>query len=74
MKYIGSGFHDRLKIKEIAPFSKEFIKAFLKSYSSLNGDSDHEKYIQLFDGNIKSMQKFISSKKTLQGIFIICCF
>ena len=34
-------------------------------------DSELEKYIEMFDGNINFIKKFASSNYTLQGIFIV---
>ena len=67
---LGSGYRDRCKIKEIAPYSKDFIKSFLKSYSSLKDDADLEKYINLFDGNLQKILDFKTSHQNLEGIFI----
>ena len=66
--FLGSGYSGRVKIIEIEPFSKEFIKQFLRSNKILETDSDIEKYQELFDGNMKSIWNFVDSKKTLEGI------
>lgn len=66
--FLGSGYSDRVEIKEIEPFSMEFIKQFLSSNKILERDSDIEKYQQLFDGNMKKIRNFMSSNKKLEGI------
>ena len=40
------------------------------SNSLLKEDSEFEKYIELFDGNMKSIMDFVSSGYSLEGIFI----
>lgn len=58
-----------MKIIEIEPFSKEYIKQFLSSNKILERETDIEKYQQLFDGNMKTIFAFAESKKTLEGNF-----
>ena len=64
---LGSGFHNRLKIKEIQPFSNVFISQYLKQYSNLKDEVDIQKYIKLFDGNMKDIKAYIESKLSLTG-------
>ena len=68
--YLGSGYRHRCDIIEIEPYSKQFIKQFLKTHTLLKEDAEFEKYISLFDGNLKSILKFSTSHQTLDGIFI----
>ena len=56
-------------IIEIEPFSKEIIKNFLRSNNYLKEESDIEKYIKMFDGNMKSIINFAESGLTLESIY-----
>ena len=69
-KLLGSGYSGRMEIKEIEPFSKKFIKNFLRSCTPLKEESEIEKYIEMFDGNMKMIKYFIKSGKNLSGILI----
>lgn len=68
-KLLGSGYSGRMEIREIEPFSKKFIKNFLRSCTPLKEESDIEKYIEMFDGNMKMIKHFIKSGKNLSGIY-----